>query len=68
MTWRLLVRCEGTPADRDTIALGQCRGFLPVGDPSACTVEELVARLNAGGYRVAADGRHLCPDCARSAS
>lgn len=66
MTFRLLIACDGTPADREGMALESCRAFLPVGDPSRDDADDLVARANRAGYRVDGD-RHLCPDCARGA-
>jgi hypothetical protein len=68
VTWVLILRCDGTTADRATVELGQCRGYLPMGDPDRDDAAVLVARANAAGYRVATDGRHLCPDCARGAT
>lgn len=63
MTLRVLVTCDGTPADRPSIPLGQCRAFLPL---PMLAPAELAAAANAAGYR-AIGGRHLCPSCVRSA-
>jgi hypothetical protein len=68
VTFRLLIACDGTPADRDGMALARCRAFLPVGNPATDTPDELVAAANRAGYRVTRDGRHLCPDCTRGAT
>lgn len=63
MTTALIVRCDGTPADRPGMALERCRAFLPLPLVGPVRLAELA---NAAGYRVLRD-RHLCPACAREA-
>jgi hypothetical protein len=64
VTLLVVVSCDGTRADRPTMALGRCRAFLPLPFVDALTLAELTG---AAGYRVDGD-RVLCPACARSAA
>lgn len=64
VTFRILIRCDGTPAERPLMALEQCRAFLPL---TPAPAEELVAAANAAGWTVRdRDGAHLCPACTRA--
>ena len=65
MTVRLLVACDGTRADRPTMALGRCRAYLPT---RAATVFAARDEALAAGWHCDLAGRDLCPDCARGAS
>lgn len=59
MTVRILIACQGTKADRPTVALETCRAFLPTraGTPALAVLE---AKRAGWSYR---DGRDLCPSC-----
>jgi hypothetical protein len=61
VTLLVVLSCDGTPADRPTMALSRCRAFLPLpfADP-----QTLAQATVAAGYRVHA-GRYLCPACGR---
>lgn len=64
MSWRVLILCDGTPAERPLMALETCRAFLPLAPAPA---PELVAEANAAGWTVREeDGAHLCPACTRA--
>lgn len=65
MTFRILICCDGTPAERPLMALETCRAFLPL--PAEPPAEELVLAINSAGWRVRQeDGAHLCPACVRA--
>lgn len=59
MTVRLLVGCDGTPADRPGMALGSCRAYLPT--RATALLGARIAAAGAGWSHV--DGRDLCPSC-----
>ena len=65
MTARLLIACDGTPADRPGMALERCRAYLPTGATAL-----LGARMAAvdAGWTPLPDGRDLCPSCTRAAT
>jgi hypothetical protein len=64
MTWRILVCCDGTPADRPLMALESCRAFLSL---RLADADAMTAEVNAAGWRVREeDGAHLCPACLRA--
>ena len=68
MTARLLLQCDGTPADRPTMTLERCRAFLParadvIGPEGVPLVEARREAAAAGWSRD--DDRDLCPACAR---
>jgi hypothetical protein len=59
---RLLVQCDGTPADRPGMALERCRAFLPLTYSTGVR-----ARLIANHDGWSHDGdRDLCPTCTRA--
>lgn len=59
MSLVLVVSCDGTPADRPSIVLGQCRASFPT---QQSLRRVAVAAAVAKGWSV--DGwRHLCPSC-----
>jgi hypothetical protein len=60
---RLLVVCDGTPADRPSMALETCRAYLPTG--ATALLGARVAALDAG-WLCDLTGRDLCPSCARA--
>lgn len=62
MTARILICCDGTPAERPTIATGRCRAFLPsrAGTPLDALVEAILAGWSRRGPY------HLCPGCTRA--
>jgi hypothetical protein len=67
----VLIRCDGTPADRPTMTLERCRAYLPTrADPVGPEgVPVAAARDEASRVGYAHDpatGRDLCPACARS--
>ena len=62
MTATIVIRCDGTPADRPSIPLGQCRAALPTHQTRA--VDGLDEALRHGWTVV--DGRDLCPSCTRA--
>jgi hypothetical protein len=71
MTLRLLVQCDGTPADRPGMALESCRGFLPVVPrylPTSQTIDpdSPIDEAAAVGWTSTAAGRDLCPSCSRA--
>lgn len=70
MTVALLVRCNGTPADRPGMALERCRAFRPT---SATTIDAARAEAIRAGWRTRWDPatwpapsvqQDLCPACA----
>lgn len=65
VSWRILIRCDGTPAERPLMALETCRAFLSL--PADRPDTELALALNSAGWRVREeDGKHLCPACTRA--
>jgi hypothetical protein len=62
VTARLLICCDGTPADRPGMTLERCRAFIPSRSPS-----RFGARRQAfeAGWSWA-EGRDLCPACTRA--
>jgi hypothetical protein len=68
----LVVRCDGTPKDRDTIALENCRAFLPT---RSYTVDEARTVALGEGWGIRWDPetwpgpsklQDLCPSCVRA--
>jgi hypothetical protein len=71
VTVRVLVQCDGTPADRPGMALERCRAFLPTSVDTWAPDHRRDAFREAGehGWNVTReDGRDLCPACARGSS
>ncbi len=65
MSFRILVCCDGTRADRPGMALETCRAFLSL--DAAAPDTALTAAINTAGWRVREeDGAHLCPACCRA--
>jgi len=62
VTVHLIVRCEGTTADRPTVSLEQCRGAFPSRETLPAGAQH--AARQAGWTTV--HGRDLCPACSRS--
>lgn len=65
MTARLLIACDGTPADRPGMALETCRGFWP-----SRAAYMLGARIDAAaaGWTQPRPDRDLCPSCTRASN
>lgn len=61
MTIALIIRCDGTPAIRPTISLGQCRAAYPA---EATDPEEALAEAYEHDWEPFGE-EHLCPSCAR---
>lgn len=71
MTVRLIVQCDGTPAERPTIPLGTCRAFYPtrVDVWSKDHRRDTFREAGDHGWTVDRDdARDLCPSCTRSAA
>lgn len=68
---RLIITCQGTPAERPTMTLERCRSFLPV-VPQWTPLTQLIdpdAAINDAyllGWSRTPGGRDLCPDCTTS--
>lgn len=61
MTVALIIRCDGTPAIRPTIPLGQCRAAYP-----ARSLEPVAALTEAHERGWSSPGdKDLCPSCSR---
>jgi hypothetical protein len=61
VTLLVVLSCDGTPADRPTMALDRCRAFLPLPFADPHTLAQATV---AAGYRVHAGGS-LCRACRR---
>jgi hypothetical protein len=59
----IVVKCDGTKADRPTVSLETCRGAFPT--RTADRVDALEAAKRNGWSIVGLD-RHLCPACTRA--
>jgi hypothetical protein len=69
VTVALLVRCDGTRADRPSMALERCRAFLPTSVDvwSPNHRRDAFREAGAHGWNVTRDdGRDLCPSCDRA--
>ena len=71
MTLRLLVTCDGTPADRPGMALERCRAYLPVEPrylPTSQTIDpdSPIDVAHGAGWSQTPGGRDLCPACTRT--
>jgi hypothetical protein len=71
VTVRLIVHCDGTPADRPGMALARCRAYLPT---RGATIDTARAEAVAAGWLTRWDPatwpafsvqQDLCPSCAR---
>ncbi len=74
MTARLLIACDGTPADRPGMALETCRGFVPTraATVDAARTEAITAgwltRWDPGTWPAPSRQQDLCPSCRRAAN
>jgi hypothetical protein len=59
MSVSVVVRCDGTPDDRPSIPLGQCRSSFPSRQP---LVDQAIADAVNHGWSIVGD-RELCPSC-----
>lgn len=63
MTLQVVASCDGTPAERDSIAHGHhCLAFLPTGQ---VRVIRALAVLDDAGWALHG-GKLLCPACTRA--
>lgn len=69
MTVRLLIACDGTPAERPGMTLERCRAYYPtrVDVWSPDHRRDTFREAGAHGWTVdRVDGRDLCPSCTRA--